>query len=143
MEEIKPKVLLVDDEDILTRMIKMVLDDVGKYRVETVNNPLKAIAKIEAFKPDIIVLDVIMPEQSGIELGMEIRNHPVFKRCPILFLTAALSREDAGQWESGVEGVSYKVQDEILLDNPVLNKPVTPENLMQKIDEILASSRSR
>jgi CheY-like chemotaxis protein len=134
----KPKVLLVDDEEILTRMIKMVLDDVGKYEVETLNNPLEAIAKIQSFRPNIVVLDVIMPEQSGIELGMEIRKHPVFRRCPILFLTAALSKDDAGSWESGVEGVTYKVRDDILLDNPVLTKPVTPEALMAKIDEILA-----
>ena len=138
MEEAKFKVLLVDDEEISARMIKMVLQDVGRFEIEALTNPLEAMDRIRTFKPDIIILDLIMPEMSGAELGLKIKEDPIFKICPILFLTAAVSKENAQSWKSGVDGVTYRMQGDVLLNTPVLTKPVTPKELVAKIDEILA-----
>ncbi|MFT5499361.1 MAG: CheY-like chemotaxis protein [Kiritimatiellia bacterium] len=135
--EHKTRLLMIDDEESFTRLSKMLLEDEG-YRVETLNDPTNAVQVAATFKPDIIILDVIMPEKSGIEVGHALQKNIQTQDIPILFLTAAVSKDNHASWESGVEGISYKIKEDILLNSPVLVKPVDAGEIMAKVQEILA-----
>ena len=131
------RLLIIDDEEPFTRLSKLLLEDEG-YVVETLNDPTHAITAACQFKPDLIILDVIMPQKSGVEVGQEMEAHDQTKDIPILFLTAAISRDNHATWDSGMEGITYKVEDDILLNHPVLVKPVDAGEIMEKVQEILS-----
>jgi CheY-like chemotaxis protein len=68
----KKKILIIDDEAGLTRMVKLNLEATGFFEVEIQNDPLQAVETAKRFQPDLVLLDVMMPEIDGItteELG--------------------------------------------------------------------------
>ena len=131
------RLLIIDDEESFTRLSKMLLEEEG-YVVETLNDPTHSVEAACRFKPDLIILDVIMPQKSGIEVVQEIQDNSQIKDIPILFLTAAISKDNHATWDSGMEGISYTIEDDILLNRPVLVKPVDAGEIMAKVQEILA-----
>ena len=88
----KKKILLVDDESGFTRLLRLTLP---AYDIREVNNPLKAVEVAKEFKPDMIFLDVIMPEADGGTIAAQIKEEPALKNVPIVFLTAIVSKEEA------------------------------------------------
>ena len=120
------KVLLVDDEESVTRLMRMSLEDSGKYTVKTLNRPGDALETVKWFDPDVCVLDVIMPEMSGLELASQLKEYWGNDPKGIIFLTAAISKDDAG------------MHHDMLENSPVLAKPVGVEELIEVIDEVLA-----
>lgn len=80
------KILIVDDDTKLTDIYKEVLTQAG-FAVSVVNDPKTAIEKIVAEAPNLILLDVLMPEISGLELLDNIKNNESAKEIPIVFLT--------------------------------------------------------
>lgn len=89
------KVLLVDDEKNFTEMLKLNLEATGKYEVEVVNNPLNAIPHIIQSKPDIVFLDIIMPDLEGPDIAIQIKENTQIKSIPIIFLTATITADEA------------------------------------------------
>lgn len=76
------KILVVDDEVVLTKMVKMNLERTGKYEVRTENSGSKALQAVRDFKPDLIFMDVMMPDMSGDEVIAEIReDRSSLKKC--------------------------------------------------------------
>ena len=122
------KVFIVDDEETFLKMVKLSLEDTGDFDVKTESNPTKAIEQARDFNPDIIVLDVIMPEMSGIEVSEQIKLSPDLQHKPMVFLTAAVSRENAHLQNDMLEGI------------PVLVKPVGADELMARIQKILSTA---
>ena len=122
------KVLIVDDEETFVRMVKLTLEDSGEFEVKTESNPTNALQAAQWFSPDIIVLDVIMPEMSGIEVSEQLKADPQVGKTPIIFLTAAVSKENA------------HLQDDMLEGNPVLAKPVGAEELTAAIEKALSAA---
>ena len=122
------KVLIVDDEETFVRMVKLTLEDSGEFEVKTESNPTNALQAVQWFSPDIIVLDVIMPEMSGIEVSEQLKADPQVGKTPIIFLTAAVSKENA------------HLQDDMLEGNPVLAKPVGAEELTAAIEKALSAA---
>ncbi|MFT5496675.1 MAG: two-component system alkaline phosphatase synthesis response regulator PhoP [Kiritimatiellia bacterium] len=118
------KILIVDDEETFTRIVKLNLEDTGKYEVKVENNPRQAIEVAKWFDPDVTVLDVIMPEMSGLEVADELRAFWGDSPRPIIFLTAAISKEDAS------------MQHEMMQNAPLLAKPVDVEELIQALDQV-------
>lgn len=90
----KKKILIIDDEKALTAMLKLNLDLTGLYEVATENDPTNALADVLKFSPDLILLDVIMPRMDGPEIAFQIKNHPLLKDIPIVFLTATVRKEE-------------------------------------------------
>ena len=68
------RILVVDDEPNIVRLIKMNLERYG-YEVNTAENGLAALAKIQANKPDLVITDITMPEMDGLELTQAIRSN--------------------------------------------------------------------
>ena len=83
----KGKILIVDDEPDIIEFILYNLSKEG-YTVETASNGLKAIEVASAFDPDLIILDIMMPEMDGVEVCKRLRQNPQFERTLIAFLTA-------------------------------------------------------
>src|SRR3569832_880064 len=85
MDTIKNKILLVDDEADIQEILSYNLKKVG-YRVFTANNGKEAVTVAKKESPDIIILDVMMPDMDGIETCREIREIPGLKEVMIVFL---------------------------------------------------------
>ena len=81
------KILLVDDEEDILEFLSYNLKKEG-FRIDTANNGISALKKLEKSKPDLIILDVMMPEMDGIEVCEKIREQDNFDDVLILFLTA-------------------------------------------------------
>ncbi|MBI1841739.1 MAG: response regulator [Verrucomicrobia bacterium] len=121
----KRRILIVDDESSLTRMVRLNLEKTGRFEVREENMAANALAAARAFSPDLILLDVLMPSMDGGDVQAQIRRNRRLKNVPIIFLTATVSAREAG-----AAGLSTQ-------NGLFLNKPVSAERLIQVIDEHL------
>lgn len=81
------KILVIDDEPDVTELIDYKLKNEG-FEVRVSNNPLQILGLVKEFLPDLIILDIMMPELNGIQLCKMIRSNSDFESIPIIFLTA-------------------------------------------------------
>ena len=123
------RILVVDDESDVTELLEYKLEQEG-YRVETLNDPLACIAKVREFEPELVLLDIMMPELSGIQLCRIIRADPVTKEIPIIFLSAR------GEVEDRIKGLEAGAEDYI-------SKPFNTNELLLRISKMLRRSGSR
>lgn len=94
MSETRAKrILIVDDEPDVTELVGYQLRAKG-FSVEALNDPTQSIAKIRAFQPDLVILDVMMPNISGIQICRMLRADPKSKAIPVVFLTAKAEEAD-------------------------------------------------
>ncbi len=103
----KKRILVVDDEPGLTRLVKLNLEKTGAYEVRTVNESRAAVTAAEEFQPDLILLDVMMPGIDGGELANHFQASPKCRRVPIVFLTAAARREEVQERGGVIGGVPF------------------------------------
>ena len=125
-EKSMPKILLVDDEPDIIEIIQYHLEKEG-YLVKTASNGIECLSIAKSFIPDLILLDVMMPEMDGIEACVELRKDNVLKGTLIAFLTAR--SEDYSQ----VAGLDSGADDYIA-------KPIKPRVLLSKIKALLRRS---
>lgn len=116
------KVLIADDEQDILDILQFNLEAEG-YKIETANNGVEAIEKAKSFLPDLIILDVMMPEKTGIEVCSALRFLPAFKSTLIIFLTAM--SDDTAE----VKGLEIGADD-------YLKKPIRPNVLMSKVNSL-------
>jgi len=114
----KQKILLVDDEKDIIEFLQYNLAQEG-YEVISANDGKEALEKLNE-KPDLIVLDVLMPRMNGYEVCAKIRENEKYKNIPVLFLTAKVSEMDE------VHGLSIGADDYI-------TKPISPKKLVARI----------
>src|SRR4051812_29508069 len=84
----RTRILIVDDEPETTRLLQLILQRKRPYEVRVKNHSKQALDVARAFKPDVILLDIIMPELDGGDVARLIRHEPSFERVPIIFLSA-------------------------------------------------------
>lgn len=84
----RKRILIVDDEPETTRLLRIILQRKRPYEVCVENHATRALDTARAFQPDVILLDIIMPELDGGELARLFRHEPHFARVPIIFLSA-------------------------------------------------------
>ena len=99
----KKRILIVDDEPDFTNLLKLTLESHGYYEVREENDAEAARAAAREFDPDLVVLDIMMPEMEGNEVAAALKNDPVTRDVPVIFLTALVSQQDAplGSCSSG------------------------------------------
>ena len=112
-------ILLADDEEDVRTIVKMFLEGQG-YRVLTAYDGLEAISMAESEAPDVILLDVMMPVMSGIEVARRLKAHYPTTHIPIIMLSAA------AQADSIKQGIQAGARDYVI-------KPFQPS----KLDEII------
>jgi DNA-binding response OmpR family regulator len=107
MNQAKKRILIIDDEVSLTRLLKLNLDSTGRYDVRTENDSRAALASAEMFQPDLILLDVVMPELDGGQLASQLQASPKLKDVPIVFLTAAATKKEVYARGGKVGGLPF------------------------------------
>jgi DNA-binding response OmpR family regulator len=121
----KKRILVVDDEASLTRMIKRGLEAKGNYLVMEENLGSRALAAARSFKPDLVLLDVMMPDVDGGSLAGEFADAEDLKHIPIVFLTAIVTREETAPTGSMIGSHTF------------LAKPVELDDLVTCIQDHL------
>ena len=119
------RILIVDDEKVTTRLLRMTLEQTGKYEVRAENDSKNVVPAALEFRPDLIVLDVIMPDMDGGDVASALKSHPTLNRVPIVFLTATVRKSEVDA-RGGVLG-GY----------PFLAKPASTEAIVEFIDKHL------
>jgi DNA-binding response OmpR family regulator len=121
----KSKILVVDDDPKLSRLVKTILEKTSDYEVREENRPSAVLAAAAAFLPDMFLLDVDMPGKDGGDVARELQAHPVLCHKPVLFFTSLISHDEAGQHEVERGGMRF------------LAKPVDPSALIASVGRIL------
>lgn len=123
------KILTCDDEKNIVRLIQVNLERQG-YEVVTAYNGRECLEKVAAEHPDLIVLDLMMPEMTGFEVLEELKKNPETQNIPVIMLTARTQDQDVLRgWQSGVE--CY------------LTKPFNPIELLTFIKRIFAMEEQK
>ncbi|HOZ50613.1 MAG TPA: response regulator transcription factor [Chitinophagaceae bacterium] len=119
MEKKLGKVMVVDDEQDIVQIIKYNLEANG-YEVQSAFNGVEALEVAHTFKPDLILLDVMMPHKDGIQTCIELRANPEFDETIVIFLTALADEA------SEIRGLEAGADDYI-------SKPIKPKLLMSRV----------
>ena len=94
MNNSRKKLLIIDNEQELTEMLKTALEELGGFHVRTENNPSFAVEAARQFLPDLIVLDIKMPDLDGADVILRLRNETDLARIPVVFLTGNVSENE-------------------------------------------------
>ena len=122
--EEKTGILIIDDSRDFTYSAKRGLERTGRYSVWEENDPAKAHQTAQRLKPDLILLDIAMPETDGGEVAARIESDPALHRTPVVFLTALVTRAEA---RSGLR----------IQGHPFLAKPISIPELIAGIEQYL------
>jgi len=120
------RILVVDDESDVTELLKYKLEQEG-YRCQALNDPLLFASTARDFEPEIMILDIMMPVLSGLQLCRMARADPLLKHVPIIFLTAR------GETEDRIQGLELGADD-------YLPKPFNMKELSIRVGKLLARS---
>jgi two-component system phosphate regulon response regulator PhoB len=119
----KKKILVVDDEPDVTDLVAYHLKAKG-FHVESLNDATASISKARSYHPNLVILDIMMPHLSGIQICRILRADPKLAKVPIIFLTAKAESHDR------IEGLESGADD-------YLSKPFSPKELVLRVESIL------
>ena len=115
-------IMIVDDEQGFTQMVRLTLEATGHYRVVVENDPSRAIYTALKYRPHLILLDVIMPEREGPDVLNQLEAEERLRDIPVVFLTATITADEAAAENGRVGGRVF------------LPKPVPLTDLMHTIE---------
>ena len=118
------RVLIVDNDKDSTHLVKVLLEKTGRYAVLEENDGTKAHLTARNFRPDLVLLDIVMPETDGGEIAAQLRADPELHNTPIIFLTALVTRAEA---KTGLH----------IQGHPFLAKPISIPELIEAIERVL------
>lgn len=122
------KILIVDDEADLCFLLKKNIEFQGSFEVQTCSDSRHAIFKAAEIQPDLVILDIMMPKVSGIEIAQQLHTHPRFRNCPIIFLTGIASEQEVENRKRIMgDGKFY-----------MISKPIETVELIRIINSVLA-----
>jgi CheY-like chemotaxis protein len=122
----KPRILIIDNSRDFTHSAKLALERTGRYSVWEENEPARAHQTAQHVKPDLILLDIVMPKTDGGEVAARIESDPTLHRTPIVFVTALVTKAEA---RSGLQ----------IQGHPFLAKPISIPELVAGIERNLPS----
>ena len=124
----KARILLVDDDEDFVEATKLVLES-KPYEVITARNGDEGLAKAKSERPDLIILDIIMPVKDGFSAAEGLKKDPTLSEIPVLMLTSFSERQ--GETSLSVsQGLTLDAEDYI-------DKPVSPEKLLSRVEKLL------
>jgi len=110
----KSKILVVDDDPKLSRLVATILDRVGGYDVFEENRPFAALATARQYRPDVVLLDVDMPGKDGGAVARELNGDALLAKVPVVFVTSLISKSESGT-HNGVRYLSKPIDPNLLL----------------------------
>jgi two-component system alkaline phosphatase synthesis response regulator PhoP len=118
-------ILVIDDEPSIGRVVQFKLQQEG-FKVSVATDGLEGLAKVNEEKPDLILLDLMMPGMDGFEVCRRLRASPETVATPVIILTAR------GQEMDRIRGVELGVLD-------FFTKPFSPQKLLERVKEVFKS----
>lgn len=122
--EKRKKILLIDDSSVNNLLLQNILEDEG-FEVQTAFSGREGLEKIDFDKPDLVVLDIMMPRMDGFEVLKKIISNPETKKIPVIMLTAKKDSKDE-ELAREIGAVDY------------MTKPVDIKNTLQRIRKFLS-----
>jgi len=117
------RICYVEDDEDIQRIVRMSLERIGKMTVELVSDPLVAVPAITAFKPDLVMLDWMMPGMDGPTLFRKMKQLPEVSALPVVFITAKATQRDMDELIAlGAAGA--------------ISKPFSPKDLPEQLRAI-------
>ncbi|MCX8118912.1 MAG: response regulator [Desulfobacterota bacterium] len=123
------KILIVDDDPDLVEAVSMILE-AKNYEVSAAYGGIEGLQKARSESPDLIVLDVMMPDKDGYAVCKELKADPQLRNIPVLLLTAVVSKIATTRYTQQM-GMETEADDYI-------DKPVEPEVLVKRIETLLS-----
>jgi len=124
------KILIVDDDPVFVNSTRAVLE--SKYQVSTAGDGDEGLRKVAAEKPDLIILDVIMPTKDGFTACEQLKKDPRFAEIPVIILTSFAEKRG----ESNIPvSAGLTLEAEAYVD-----KPVAPQKLLETVERLLRKS---
>lgn len=121
----KKRVLVIDDEEDYLKITKLNLEETNNYEVMTLLNTRDVISYVHSFKPDIILLDMLMPVVGGVEVCNMLNDDPLGAGIPIIIVSALDKHED--KLKAYRAGIVYYI-----------SKPVGKDELIARIEKALS-----
>ena len=125
------KILIVDDDPDLVEAVTMILES-KDYDVIAAYGGIEGLEKAKTEEPDLIVLDVMMPDKDGYAVCKELKGDPKYREIPILLLTAVVSKISTTRYTQQM-GLETEADDYI-------DKPVEPAELVKRIEVLLGKA---
>lgn len=119
------KILIIDDEEDICKYLKSILERTKKFKVQATTDPAEGITLAKSNHPDLVLLDIIMPEIDGAEVAARLNSEPITKDILIVFLTVLALREDIEKSGGTIGG------------HPFIPKSFTKEELIARIEVLL------
>ena len=120
------RVCYVEDDEDIQKIVRMSLERIGKLTVEVVGDPLTAIDAMKAFKPELVMLDWMMPGMDGPTLYRRMKEVPEVRDLPVVFITAKASQRELDELRAlGAAGT--------------ISKPFSPKDLPEQLRSIWRS----
>jgi CheY-like chemotaxis protein len=120
------RICYVEDDEDIQRIVRMSLERVGKMTVALVGDPTQALATMAEFRPDLVMLDWMMPVMDGPALFRQMKLRPETSALPVVFITARASQRDLDELKSlGAAGT--------------ISKPFSPKDLPDQLRAIWAA----
>jgi len=121
----KKKVLIIEDEEEMAYMLKIILKE-RNYQVINSYDGEEGLKKAYQYKPDLILLDVLLPKIGGYKVCSTLKSNKKYQKIPVVMITAKQEKED--------ENLSYKIGADAFF-----TKPFDREKLLKKIEELLGN----
>ena len=125
----KKRILVIDDERDMTLLVRLNLHKTGRYEVREENNASRALATAREYRPDLILLDVMMPELDGGDVLALLKDDSRLREVPVVFLTATVLKEEVKSKGGTIGGY------------PFIPKPFQVETLVSQIDKMLSAPK--
>ncbi|RKY32809.1 MAG: response regulator [Candidatus Omnitrophota bacterium] len=125
----KKKILIVDDEENIVQLLKLNLERSGEFEIRTETRGRQAFSAAKEFNPDLIILDMTMPDVGGKEAALQIKAEESLKKIPFIFLTGLVDENALNTKNSELAGC------------PFLSKPVSTKDLISCIKEELSNKK--
>ena len=127
----KNKILIVDDDEGISKLVKIILDGTGLYETNVENRSNRALRSVSEFRPDLILLDVDMPGLDGGDVARQIRDDSSLRHTPVIFFTSLVSKSELGHGMISRGGENF------------LAKPVDPDVLVRCVNGLLSKATAR
>lgn len=124
----RKKILIIDDEEKFTKYVKLNLELTSKYVVRVENKGSRGLEAAKSFKPDLILLDVMMPDMDGSEVAAQLKEEEICKNIPVVFLTAIVTKQEIYEKGSDIGG------------HPFIAKPINLTNLISSIEQNIVNN---
>lgn len=121
----KRKILIIDDNNDVVESVKMTLEETGGYEVRGETKAVNGLDVARQFKPDMILLDIIMPGIAGNEVARRLKDDPQTKPIPIAYFSVIVSQDE------------IKAKSGIIGGNRFIPKPSNLEDLVHSIEEVI------